>query len=262
MDKQATETKRLTSADARKRFLEIFRKLCYSRNSWQVWADFIVCTGYAIANSHEMNPETRKKREDIYKERLQQIGGIDTCLEMLTLIGDAYTANPEQDFLGEIFMELGLGNHWKGQFFTPYNICKMMSMITMGNMQEELGSKPWISVNDCACGAGALLIAAANYLKDNDVNYHTKALFVAQDIDLIAGLMCYIQLSVLGCAGYVVIADSLCHPVTGGALNPVCDGCQDIFYTPMFSHEIWQYRKLIEKLEILARPADPAEESA
>ena len=27
--------------------------------------------------------------------------------------------NPDQDFLGELFMALDLGNEWAGQFFTP-----------------------------------------------------------------------------------------------------------------------------------------------
>ena len=58
----------------------------------------------------------------------------------------------------------------------------------------------FFSVSDPACGAGALLIAFANLCRRKNICYHDKVLFVAQDIDLIAGLMCYIQLSFLGCA--------------------------------------------------------------
>ena len=57
----------------------------------------------------------------------------------------------------------------------------------------------WISVSDPACGAGALLIAFANECRRQHINYQTSVLFVAQDIDFLAGCMCYIQLSLLGC---------------------------------------------------------------
>ncbi len=40
------------------------------------------------------------------------------------IVVEALERNPEQDFLGELYMELELGNHWKGQFFTPYCVCK------------------------------------------------------------------------------------------------------------------------------------------
>ena len=33
--------------------------------------------------------------------------------------------------------------------------------------------------------------------------------FVAQDIDLTVALTCYVQLTLLGCAGYVIVGNSL-----------------------------------------------------
>ena len=33
------------------------------------------------------------------------------------IVVEALERNPEQDFLGELYMELELGNHWKGQVF-------------------------------------------------------------------------------------------------------------------------------------------------
>jgi len=54
-------------------------------------------------------------------------------------------------------------------------------------------------VNDPACGAGALLIAFANELRrpGRDINYQTSVLFVAQDIDMIVGCMCYMAYPLL-----------------------------------------------------------------
>lgn len=38
--------------------------------------------------------------------------------------------NPEQDFLGSVFMELNFGNKSTSQFFTPYHICELMAKVT------------------------------------------------------------------------------------------------------------------------------------
>lgn len=40
--------------------------------------------------------------------------------------------------LGELFMALGLANEWKGQFFTPYDICRAMAAMNLG---EDLKSQ-------------------------------------------------------------------------------------------------------------------------
>lgn len=46
--------------------------------------------------------------------------------------------------------------------------------------------------------------------------------------------MCYIQLSLLGCAGHVVIADTLKYPVTGSPICPVFNENHDVWYLPMW----------------------------
>ena len=88
-----------------------------------------------------------------------------------------------------------------------------------------------------------MLIAAANVLRANKINYQRHALFVAQDIDRIAGLMCYIQLSLLGCSGYVVIGDSITNPVVGEPLMPVEQPGQELWYMPMFFSSDWIHRR-------------------
>lgn len=67
-------------------------------------------------------------------------------------------------------------------------------------------------MNDAACGAGAMLIAFANVAKKHGINYQKQVLFIAQDIDRTAAMMCYIQLSLLGCPAIVAVGDSLAKP--------------------------------------------------
>ena len=49
--------------------------------------------------------------------------------------------NPDQDFLGELYMNLDLGNEHAGQFFTPYNVCRMMSEMNVSDAKKEVADK-------------------------------------------------------------------------------------------------------------------------
>ena len=203
-----------------KEFMKIFHELCYSRQPWEVWSDVITMMACSIANAVDRTEKRHKGREKEYAECLKRIGSAEKPAQLLAVIVNALEENPEQDFLGEMYMGLNLGNHWKGQFFTPYSICKMMSQITCGSIDSQIEQQGYISVCDEACGAGATLIAAANKKKKSKYNFQNHVLFVGQDIDRIVGMMCYIQLSLLGCAGYICIGNSLSNPLTGHVLFP------------------------------------------
>ena len=51
-------------------------------------------------------------------------------------------------------------------------------------------------------------------LERASLNYQKHLLIVAQDIDETVALMCYIQLSLFGVAGYVTVGNSLTEPMT------------------------------------------------
>lgn len=130
---------------------------------WEIWQDFIVMFAISIANT--VDTPFRESREQTYLQRARKYSKreLDTFAEMLAEVVIALDNNTDQDFLGELFMALELGNEWKGQFFTPYSVCKMMTAICYGNdLERKIKQEGWISVSDPACGAGALLIAFAN----------------------------------------------------------------------------------------------------
>ena len=206
----------------------------------------------SISNAVDRTPNKFKKREEQYERAIKNLGGIEIPAQMLGIITMALEQNPDQDFLGKLYMSLNLGSHWKGQFFTPYNICQMMAEINFGEgTQEEVEKKGYISVYDPCVGAGAMLIAAANTMKKVKINYQTNAIFVGQDIDRIVAMMAYIQLSLIGCPGYIIIGNSLTNPPTGHILFPQDTEGQEVWITPMFITDIWTMKRqwmLLEQL--------------
>lgn len=216
---------------------------------WEVWTDVINVMACSIANAVDRTPERQEKREIEYAECIKRLKGVEKPAQLFAIVVNALETNANQDFLGSLYMELELGNHWKGQFFTPYNISRMMSEITIGNCQEQIDKQGWISVCDTCVGGGAMLIAVANSMQRQKVFYHNHVLFVGQDIDRTVGMMAFIQISLLGCPGYIVIENSLINPILGSPLEPTEQPGQEFWYTPFYFSETWRYRRLFASLD-------------
>lgn len=152
---------------------------------------------------------------------------------------EAFEENPGQDLLGDAYMKLGIGSKENGQFFTPYHLSKLMADmgITKEEAEKGIAEHGYISLNDPAAGGGANLIAAANALKEWGINYQQKALFVAQELSEMTALSCYIQMSLLGMPGIVLIGDTL-----------RMDYRFELF-TPMLAlDETWLYRMMARRV--------------
>ncbi len=166
----------------------------------------------------------------------------------------ALEENPEQDFLGDIYTELGLNSKEHKQIFTPYHICHMMAEITFGDLVTQVEEKGYVEINDCCCGAGATLIAAANVakykLEKAGLNFQNHILISGQDIDYLVTMMCYIQLSLLGVAGYFKVGSALTEPMITG------DSLENYWFTPMYFSNVWHYRRIFRQLDSLMK-GDP-----
>lgn len=232
-----------------KEFLDIFKTLCYSRSAWEVWADVMSVIACSISNAIDKTPERFEEREKEYEQCMHRIGSVETAAQLLNCIVLALENNPNQDFLGKMYMQLDLGNHWKGQFFTPYHISELMAKITIGNeCKREIDEKGYVSVCDPCVGAGAMLIGAAAAFREYKINYQTSVVFVGQDIDPMVAKMAYIQLSLLGCPGYITVGNSLTNPQTGRLLFPKEGEGQELWIMPLFMHDIWEMRRTKELL--------------
>lgn len=225
--------------DTEKEFLNTFRQLSERHSSWSAWHDFIFASAAAISNRFDKRPGVWHERENRYLTLIKQYTKDEqrALPHLLALTIEAFQTNPAQDFLGKLFMELELSNHWKGQFFTPYSVADLMSAATIGDgesAREKIREQGYISINDPTCGSGVMLIAVANRCRYLGIDYPNEVLFVGQDIDETAALMCYIQLSILDCACYVDIGDALTEPS-----NTVVKQKQR-WYTPVYFSKQWR----------------------
>lgn len=235
-----------------KEFIALFNRLTGKYSRWEVWKDMVWMTAIAISN--RVDKRYYDNREKTYLEIAAKYSKqeLDIFGQLYGLLIASIIKRTEKgswgDFLGEMFMNLDLGNELGGQFFTPYHVCHLMSRITiekdLPKMKKEIEEHGFFSCYDSAVGAGAMLIAAAEVCTEQKINYPFQVMFVAQEIDSTTALMCYIQLSVLGCAGYVVIGNTLSNPAVGHVLFG--EDSERCWYTPMFFERAWHERREVE----------------
>lgn len=244
---KVSSQKQEKKTDNRKEFLQIFHQLTYRHRAWDIWKDFIVMFACAISNSldKEHFDEREKRYLKIIKKYNESERNLFPKLAAHTVI--ALEENPEQDFLGSIFMELNLGNNANGQFFTPYHVCEMMAKITETDILSAVKEKGCVTIHDPCCGAGATLIAgvheARKQLGKKKLNFQNHVLVIAQDIDETVALMCYIQLSLLGVAAYVKVGNTFTEPIFEN------DKGENAWYTPMYFSDVWWSRRIFQDLK-------------
>lgn len=215
-----------------KEFSDAFFSLIERHGREEVWRDFITMSACAISNS--VDKRFYDEREKLYMDAVKRYTKeeAEKMAEMFALVVMSLTEKPNQDFLGVAFSALGLHNEWKGQFFTPYHVGSFMAAVNIEPAKDQLKDKQLITVSDCCCGAGCLLIAFANEAMKAHIDFQSRVLFVAQDIDYVAGLMCYIQLSLLGCKAIVKIGNSLTDPFVGSDMET-----DSVWLSPMYTQE-------------------------
>ena len=213
-----------------KDFGDLFVRLAERHGRHEVWSDFITMSACALSNAGDKR--FFQEREEMYLASVKRYtkDEADMLAQMLGYIIMALEENPEQDFLGEMFSGLNLHKEWRGQFFAPYHVGSFMAAINIESAKEELKQKDYITVNDCCCGAGCLLMAFANEARKAKIDFQNRVIFVAQDLDFTAAMMCYIQLSLLGCKAIVKVGNSLTDPFVPADLEG-----KDVWYTPMYT---------------------------
>ncbi|TNH43530.1 N-6 DNA methylase [Photorhabdus luminescens] len=192
--------------DHKKAFITLFNETAryYYRN--RVFDDFVQCAAISLHNA--VCPDSKLEqgyRQIIKHYKPEDVSRFSQLLEHV-MMGLEFEPH---DFLGGVFMQLNLGNKHLKQFFTPWPISLAMAKMQLSDVEQRLTRQPFFTLYEPACGAGCMVIAAAEVLKMSGYNPAQHMWVSCVDIDVVAASMAYIQLSLLGIPGEVVIGDAL-----------------------------------------------------
>ncbi|MGV8003324.1 ArdC-like ssDNA-binding domain-containing protein [Photorhabdus temperata subsp. temperata] len=217
-------------------FIRLFNQIAPHENRWQVFCDFVHMSACSLYNALLQNEEF----EADYMQRVKRYSREDACrlsrLLSEVIMGLEYAVG---DFLGAIFMALELGHDQAGQYFTPFPVSHMMAKMRLAEGLPMLasGEREYITVSDPACGAGGMIIAMHQALLEAGFHPQQQMLAFCVDIDPVAAMMTYIQLSLLGVPAVVTVGDSLTNVMSQQMV------------TPMYHLGFWQFKRQRQEAE-------------
>ncbi|WP_434712964.1 class I SAM-dependent methyltransferase [Rhizobium sp. YTUHZ045] len=189
--------------------MKLFESCRYRHDLYTIFSDWCACA--AIAMSNALDIRQREEREARYLDIVKRYNKEELAIfpQILGEVTMALETAP-QDILGATFHELELHNTARGQFFTPYALCKMMAVMQIGDhTKAEVERRGYITAHEPAVGAGATIIALAEALKDAGINYQQHLHVVAVDVDPRAVHMAYVQFSLMHIPAQVIVGDTL-----------------------------------------------------
>lgn len=214
-----------------KKFIKLLDSYGGKYNSRDIFRDFVVMLAIAIKN----RVYYEQKYEDQYLKIMQKYSKQE--MEVFLLLADEliyllFKGDKLRDVLGEIYQQIGSNSNRIGQVFTPGHVANAMAEMTINT--EEVKKNDYILIGDPTCGSGMMLIASANKLRNDNINYCEKVFMIGQDLDFICVCMTYIQVSLYGIPAAIIYGNTLTQENI------------DIFYTPQYVIGDW-YEKLKTK---------------
>jgi len=238
----AQQRRFLNNADAhQKEIVGLLRQVAYTRGIDRVWSDWVEICAIALARADLAQRDVREQR---YLQVIAQYerGELDRLVQAFAHLVMSYELRVEAadfgDVLGSTFMMLDMGNAGAGQFFTPYEVSRLMGNMMMGNAQalvDKTNALGFVRVLEPACGAGGMLIAAAHAMHDAGLNYQQCMHATAIDIDQRCVHMTFIQLALLHVPAVVIHGNGL----TGE--------CREQWFTP--AHVLGGWRARLRRRE-------------
>lgn len=224
-------------------FKQTFRELAPYKHRYEVFRDFVTMAACSLHNSFHKE----LGREEEYLQIIADYKKTDQ-LAFSKLLGCLVAALDEdpRDILGPLYMELEIANKDAGQYFTPTELSELMASLTFGDELSKLENQPFITAGEPACGAGGMILALVKVLTSAGFDPAQKLWVQAIDVDRMAALMCYIQLSLWNVPAEVIVGNTLSLEI------------REVWYTPAHYMGLWKYRLLRNEQTLGVEASDPA----
>ncbi len=194
-----------TYEDVLKQFLDTFKSVALYKHRYDVFRDFVTMSAISLRNAVVKNPELEEEYLKIihsYEKDDQQ-----KFPQLLAILVELLEFEPK-DVLGTLYSTLELTSKDKGQFFTPHTISEFMAQILIDDDLEHI-NKPFLTLSEPACGAGGMVLAFVKVMLKHQHNPAERLWVQCIDVDRLAALMCYVQLSLWNVPAEIIVGNTL-----------------------------------------------------
>lgn len=205
-------TKNDAIVQKRKEFMSEIRKASQSYSEADIFRDACRIFAISLRSPLILDKEKKKQIEDEYQTYVAKYkrDGMEHICKSFAILVDALGTH-RGDFLGRVLEAYNATNKSFAQFFTPDHISRLMAKLVIG--KPEAGKI--VTICDPACGAGSLLIEAAEEFIEQG-GRQGDIFLSAQDLDYNAFNISFVQFSLLGYPAEVTRMNSLSMEVYEG----------------------------------------------
>lgn len=197
--------------------LKILEKGLYKVNAHEFLSDVFECGAIAISNRFDMTQYQEREKRYLqiikkYEPDMQQLIA-DVFAKIFLLL--TQQTNPLvgfNDYLGELYMKSETSNSKAGQFFTPYCVSRLCAEVSINEkaITEAMEQDRILTLSEPACGAGGMIIAAADVLYNKyHFNFARNLIVECSDIDSRCVHMTYLQLGLAGIPAVIFRRDTI-----------------------------------------------------
>ncbi|KAK3257191.1 hypothetical protein CYMTET_33706 [Cymbomonas tetramitiformis] len=192
-----------------KDFIKAILSFERSKNVGEHFRNFLTLAHCSYAKQMS-GPERAEALEAEYMRIVGTYRDKDDVRRMPELIAMIFEGvHSQTDFLGSVSGELNVLDSGAGQFFTPYEVSRLMAEINLSGIGEKIDKRGYFTIQEPACGAGGMLLAAADVLDRLGYDPTLTMWVEAIDVSNICQQMAYLQLTLRGLSGRVHRANTL-----------------------------------------------------
>lgn len=173
-----------------------------------IFRDFVALAALEMSASIDLRTRNERLAELASLRSRYTPEQLNKMAEMLSCVVESLQAGMH-DCLGELYMQLGVANEARGQFFTPFEVGLLAAHVNLADCDEIISRKGYVTMDEPASGAGCMAIAFASVLAQRGHNYQRTLHARLTDVDPTAVHMSYVQLSLLYIPAQIVLGNSL-----------------------------------------------------
>lgn len=204
----------------------------YAHDLYRVFSDCMEVMAISISNAVDLSQAAEREARYLAIIKRYDRNTVSMFAQVLGDVCMGLEAGP-CDLLGQAFGELEVHNAARGQFFTPFEVCRLMAGLTISDgaaMRQAIQDKGYVTLVEPACGSGAMVLAMAEQFQLRGLNYQKQLHVTAVDLDARAAHMAFVQLSLLHIPAIVIVGNSLTQK------------CSERWYTPAHILGGWHER--------------------
>ena len=193
-------------------FVKALNDIDHSKRRSEVFSDFCemaYCALAKVASPFGDQRETLETQYESVERKYESREYVNSKFGELMGISLNAISRGGVDFLGAVAGEMEVLDARLGQFFTPYEVSRLMAEINFHGVEKTIEENGFVTVSEPTVGAGGMVMAVADVIEGLGFDPARHLWVEAVELSRTTYYMAYVQINARGVAGKIICGNSL-----------------------------------------------------